>query len=283
MTKILTRIAVFFCVAAALSLVSETCDAYILRGPHILELMTKKAGKPGSMLVSQAVKFFHEDGSEVTEAAETLRYIFPKAFRSESVSENAQRIYVAADGDAMTVIDGRLAATAESMFDRYKDILLYRSREMLQQQLVKRGVDMTVVAFGRMDDQIAFVIGAERPDEPVPQVWVDKETFLPLRWLMRTDDGNGGQTVFEIRYNDWRQVEHVWYPMQIAFYENETLVREIRVETLKTNLSFPEPLFDIRELKAKYAAAESEDKDGSMTQELDDIEKSIKEFRKKFE
>lgn len=283
MTNRLKRIAAVFCFAAALSMVPGMSGAYILRGPHILELMTQKAGKPSSMLVSQAVWFFHEDGSQRTEAVETLRYLFSKAFRSDAVSENAERIYLMDMGRAMTVIDGRVAETAESMFDAYKDILLFRSRDALQQQLVKRGIDMAVVALGRFDEKIAFVIGAERPDEPVPQVWIDKETFLPLRWVMRTEDGSGGETVLDIRYADWRQIEHVWYPMQIAFYEGEKLVREIKVSTVKTNLTFPEELFDIKELKAKYAAAVPEAKDGSVSQELNDIEKSINEFRRKFE
>ena len=272
-----------FCFSAALSLAIGPVHAYILRGPHILELMTQKYGKPGSMLVSQKVLFYHAGETGTTEVSETLRYIFPETFRSDSISENSERIHVKSKGDTMTVIDGKIAITAETMFDIYKDILLYRSRELLRARLSALGVDMSVVAFGRFQDKIAFVIGAEKTDDPVSQVWIDKDSFLPIRWLMKAHGSDAKKMGMEIRYSEWRQIDNAWYPMQIGFYQDEKPIREIRVEALRMNLSFPRDLFDIERLKAKYMLAAPEVKDGSVSGEISEIEKSINEFRKKFE
>ena len=260
-----------------------TSHAYILRGPHILELMTKKFGQPKNMLVKQQVLFFNAGETGTTVADETLRYVFPEAFRSDTQSENAQRIHLTTGGKSMTVIDGKLAGNDEMVFDLYKDLLFYRSRAQLEDRLIALGVDMSVVAYGRFEDKIAFVIGAERPDDPVPQVWVDKESFLPIRWLMKADEADARTLDLEIRYADWRQIEHVWYPMQVVYYQDDKPVREISVESLSTNLSFPMELFDMARLRQKLVSAASEVKEGSVSGEISEIEKSIDEFRKKFE
>jgi hypothetical protein len=245
--------------------------------------MTRQYGKASSMLVSQEVLFHHADENGTTEVSETLRYIFPETFRSDATSENSERIHLMSNGDTLTIIDGKIAVTGETMFDIYKDILLYRSREPLKNRLAAMGVDMSVVAFGRFEDKIAFVVGAEKPDDPVSQVWVDKETFLPIRWLLKMDDSDGQTVGMDIRYSDWRKIDTTWYPMQVVFYQDEKLVREIRVGALKTNLYFPGDLFDIQRLKAKYILDAPETGEGSVSRELNEIEKSLNEFRKKFE
>lgn len=260
-----------------------TSYAYILRGPHILELMTRKYGRAQSMLVSQKVLLYHDGETGPTEVSEILRYSFPQTFRSDAVSENSERIHVVSEGAAVTVIDGNIALRPETVFDIYKDILLYRSRELLQTRLSALGVDMSVVAFGRFQDKIAFVIGAENPKDSVPQVWVEKDTFLPMRWRMKTSGSDPRNMGIEIRYSDWRQIDNAWYPMQITFYEDERPVREISVETLKTNLGFPKDLFDIKRLKAMHMPAAPEAAEGSVSGEISEIEKSIDAFEKKFE
>jgi hypothetical protein len=244
--------------------------------------MTRKFGNVKSMLVSQKVLFYHAGESVPTEVSETLRYVFSEAFRSDARSENSERIHVRSQGAALTLIDGKIALRAETPFDIYKDILLYRSRELLQARLSALGVDMSVVAFGRFQDKIAFVIGAETPEDPVPQVWIEKDTFLPIRWRMKAEHAEAEQPEMEIRYSDWRTIDNTWYPMQVMLYENEKPVREIRVETLKTNLGFPGDLFDIKRLKATYMLAAPDAREGSVSGEISEIEKSMNEFREKF-
>lgn len=268
---------------ALLSLPAALSHAYILRAPHILELMTRKYGKASSMLVKQEVLFHHAGETGMTEVNETLRYIFPESFRSDANSENSERIHLMSNGETMTIIDGRIAVTGETMFDIYKDILLYRSRDRLTDRLTALGIDMSVVAFGRFEDRIAYVVGAEKPGDPVSQVWIDKDSFLPIRWLIKANDSDGQQTGMEIRYSDWRKIDNAWYPMQVVFYQDEKPVREIRVEALRTNLYFPKDLFDIQRLKARYILDAPEAGEGSVSRELNEIEKSLNEFRKKFE
>ncbi len=258
--------------------------AYILRGPHLLELMTQQYGKSKSLMVVQKVLFYDAvSGKVIVEADETLRYLFPDTFRSDSNSQHASRVQLVSGGKTLTVIDQKIVANDETLFDLYKDILLYRSRESLGKRLAAAGVDTSLTCLGRFEGRIAVILGSEQPGEGVSQVWVDKETFQPMRWVLvdGTDDTPG--MVVEIRYNDWRQVNRSWYPMHVAIYKDGGMVREIRVESLRVNPSFPRELLDAEQLESKYFHSMPEKSDTSVEGELSEIEKTINEFRKRIE
>jgi outer membrane lipoprotein-sorting protein len=258
--------------------------AYILRGPHLLELMTRQYGKSKSLMVTQKV-FFYEtaSGGATVEAEETLRYIFPDIFRSDSISEHASRVHLVSGGKTLTVVDQQIVANDETLFDLYKDILLYRSRESLGKRLAAIGIDTSLTCLGRFEGRTAVVLGSEKSGERVSQVWVDKETFQPMRWVLidGTDDAPGMAT--EIRYDDWRQVNNTWYPMHVAIYKKGKIAREIRVEALRVNPSFPKGMLDVESLKIKYFQSMPERSDTSVEGELSEIEKTINEFRKRIE
>jgi hypothetical protein len=258
--------------------------AYILRGPHLLELLTHQYGRSKSLMVVQKVLFYEAVTGEVlAEADETLRYLFPNVFRSDSISQHASRVHLVSGGETLTVIDEKIVADDETLFDLYKDLLLYRSRELLGKKLAAAGIDTSLTCLGRFEGRVAVVLGSEKPNERVSQVWVDKETFQPMRWVLvgGTDEAPG--MAMEIRYNDWRQVNKAWYPMHIAIYKDGGIAREIRVEALRVNLSFPKGLLDTERLKIKYLQSIPERSDMSVDGELNEIEKTINEFRKRIE
>ena len=272
--------------ACALFIISsgQNSHAYILRGPHLLELLTKQYGNPGSLMVVQKVLFYDSvSGKILTEADETLRYVFPNVFRSDSISPHASRVHLVSGGKTLTVIDEKIVAYDETLFDLYKDILLYRSRESLGQKLVAVGIDTTLTCMGRFEGRVAVVLGSEKPDERVSQVWVDKETFQPIRWVLVDDSADTPTTTLEIRYDDWRQVKRTWYPMHVAIYKGGGMVREIRVEALRVDPSFPIGLLDVESLQVKYLQSMPKLLDTSVDGELSEIEKTINEFRKRIE
>ncbi|MBW2164842.1 MAG: hypothetical protein JRG74_01690 [Deltaproteobacteria bacterium] len=255
-------------------------NAYVIPGPHVLELMIEKLGRGKSLLISQKLSIYDVSHKKnIIELRETLKYSFPEKFRSEIQSENAKRIYVFSLGAGLTVIDDKIVSNTETRFDCYKDVFLYRSRILLQNRLSLLGVDTSVSSLGRFQNKTAYVIGAKYPDESVSQIWLDKNTFQPVRWIII--DNKSNKDVLEIRYGDWKQTHKTWYPMRIEFYHNDILVREIYADKIKINPSFSDELFDIEHLKSVYLNLGSVEKDNS--QGLNDIQKTIKEFKKLYE
>ena len=262
----------------------QRSHAYILRGPHLLELMTRQYGESKSLMVVQKVLFYEPvSGEMMAEADETLRYLFPNVFRSDSISRHAARIHLLSNGKTLTVIDEKIVANDETLFDLYKDLLLYRSRESLGRRLAAAGIDTSLTCLGRFEGRVAVVLGSEKPNERVSQVWVDKETFQPMRWVLVEGTGEVPGTATEIRYDDWRQVKKTWYPMHVAIYKDGGVVREIRVEALRVNPSFSKELLDAESLEIKYIQSLSDEPNTSVEGELSEIERTIDEFRKRIE
>ncbi len=292
---------------------------YVLQGPHILQRMTEKLGQAQSLFVSQRVIFYQiesqpelldentgggaaqdtadlldgrqaePDETALTPVApepvyleESLRYVFSRAFRSDIISDTTQRIHVFNAGQSLTVIDGMIADASESNFDLYKDLLLYRSRESLSRRLINLGVDVTVSSLGKFDDQLAMVVGAEFPDVTVPQVWVDKETFQPLRMIIPSAYGNSSG-ILDIRYSTWQQIGEMWYPMQIEFIQDGLPVRALQVNNYQINANFPKDVFDIGQLMTAYPQAPRAPGFPAKKEGLSEVQKTIEQFKKIFD
>jgi outer membrane lipoprotein-sorting protein len=269
-------LAIFFCFAT-LGFQHAGLHAYVLPGPYLLKLMTQNLGNADRLLVTQKL-IVHDDNPNMKadELSETLQFMFPKTFRSDIASENIQRIRILSDGNAFTVIDGKFSDEPENSYDHYKDLILFRSREVLQERLSNLGVDVKIISLGRFQGKPAYVLGAQYPDETSPQVWLDKKTFLPFRWIMTS---NATQNL-EVLYLDWKKLNQTWYPMRIEFFSNGTLVREIHVQDIKVNPSFQADLFDIQKLKSRYSQdAPAEPKNGDK-EEPDEVQKTLEEFKK---
>jgi outer membrane lipoprotein-sorting protein len=184
---------------------------------------------------------------------------------------------------ALTVIDGRVADESDNHYDRYKNILLFKPGKLLQDKLSLLGVDVTVSSLGRFQGKPAYVLGAQYPDETTDQVWLDKDTFRPIRWIMTSKPGQSPKNSLEIRYDQWQKVQNVWYPMRIELFMAGILVREIHVKNVKVNPSFSKKLFDIKHLKSLYPQGPPAEEKQENKKELNDVQKAIEDFKKLYE
>lgn len=276
-------IVIFFSLFVLVS-IHSVANAYVLKGPHILDLMIKRYGKAASLLVSQKLIFHDSDPEKSgTQVGETLRCIFPTACRSDIVSEDFKKIHVLSEDKSLTVIDEKIVDGYENRYDRYKDLLLFRSRTLLQSKLPMVGVNVSISSIGRFQGELAYIIGAIYPDETVPQIWVNKETFRPFRWIITGNSEEGAEDSLEVRYLEWREVDNTWYPMRIEFFRNHVLCREILVQNIRVNPLLPRELFDIDHLKSIYPPIAASMPGQNETDELDEVQKIIEEFKKKYE
>jgi hypothetical protein len=322
MAPSLKKYFVIVCIYLAITCFYPLASAFVLQGQHILEIMAEKLGQAESLFVSQKVVFYSigppptspetaeadstatEDavppdsnpGAESAPAAdsdalpltiemeESVRYLFPEAFRSDIFTDDNQRIHVFANNQALTVIGGATRAAPQTRFDYYKDILLLRSRPQLVERLTQLNLDVSVSSLGRFEGRLAFVIGALYPDESVNQLWVDQTSFRPLRWIIT--DGSGGfqANTFEIRYLDWWQFDDTfWYPMRIEFYQNTVLVRVIKAQRYELNPAFSFDLFDIERIRSTYPQASPALNDSGESESISEVQRTIDEFSKMFE
>jgi hypothetical protein len=306
---------------AVIFVLTPPVQAYVLQGRHVLDLMIARMGVARSLFVDEKLIYYRvaapvlppnavtaedsqpsantveghsrtEQGlagnqdafeTEEMELEGSLRFVFSQAFRSDVKSANSERIYISSGGSTLTVVDGKIVPSTGNRFDLFKDILLYRSRGALSERLLQMGVDVAVTSLGRFEDKIAFVIGADYPDETVNQLWVDKDTLLPLRLILKGGNGAGDSDTVEIRYLIWWKVGETQYPSKIEFYQDDQLVRVSQAKNFEENPTFSQQLFDIEHMKRVYPPAPAQPSTPVKPEEPSEIQKTINEFKRIFE
>lgn len=261
--------------------------AYIPPAEQLLGFMTDRLGPAHAFVVYQQTIVYDpaiEDGME--ELAETLYFAAPDRFRSELVGPEVERVTVVGPRGALSVVDGRIVREGQHAFDHFKDLMLLTEADRSVEVLLKLGVDVDRVSLGRFENRIVYVIGAKYPDETVPQVWIDKATFRPLRFILEAGDEGAGK---EVRYGEYLEKGNRGeYPGRMLFYENGELVRMHVVDAVETQTEISAELFDLNRIRDMYgetygpSGVPAESPPGS-TSELDDVKKSLEEFRRIFE
>lgn len=276
----------FLCLVVACLWPYATVEAYLPSAAHLLDLMVQNMGRSKSLQVTQNLVIYpsaDQPDTPVYQIRETVRYQFGKALRSDAQLGDTQRIYLRNAGTQMVVMDGRLSGQGATRYDRCKELLLYQKRQTLQAQLTRFGIDTSISSLGRIGDKVAFVIGAVYPDEATAQLWLDHETFRPLRWVVTPADaqGRGG---FEIRYRQWARSGRRWYPRRMEIFTQGRLAREIEAVSLQPDEPFSESLFSPAQLRAMYdAAASASASSANVSDPLPEVRQTIEEFKRIYE
>lgn len=272
--------------------IAEPTEGALLQGPHVLTLMTEKMGHAKTLRVEQQIIF--EDGKVADKQLvlnETLYFLFPKKIRSEMVYQNTRRVQVISGEQALTIVDGKITQDTIGRFDHYRELLLNNSAIQLHKYLALSGIDVGIVSFGRHDFGVYYVIGARYPDETVSQLWVDKDKFLPLRWLTLQpgEKDNPQADRWEFVYTGWQKVQDVYYPFRIETLHNGKRIRLIRVHKLEVNAPVDPKKFNINLLRSEYPVeeldkpSEIDSAPDAESSEINEVQRVIEEFKKKFE
>jgi len=103
--------------------------------------------------------------------------------------------------------------------------------------LARRGIALGDESLGRFDGRIAYVIGG-RTREPKPLLYVDKDTFQPLR-LMAPEGG----AMQDVRLLGWGSpTGGDWFPRAVEVYQDDTLRLRFTTEKATANAKLPEGL-----------------------------------------
>ena len=259
--------------------------AYILPPEQILEFMIKHLGPLTTLQISQKTVIYNPSLEEgVQEVDATLYYQYPDRFRYEVTTPEGQEIRVVGPDGAVVVQKGKIVRERESRFDHFKDPLLYRNTELLRRKLSQGEIDFSVVSLGRYRNKISYVIGARYPDESLPQIWIEKDTFRPIRYILTRGDLIDSDSE-EVEYTDYTSLgKNKWYPARILFYKNSRLTRMYVLEDFKVNPQVSDKLFDTAHLRSLYQPmAVTKEPLPTSPSELDEVEKAIQDFSKTFE
>jgi hypothetical protein len=281
--RLVKKTLLFFALAIPALFWSAPSGAYVLSGPQLLELMAREMGKADTLAVSQRLVLVNSrESASGGGLREMLSYRYPRSFRLESHSENIHRILLIVDSETMAIVGNQRVPEQEDFWNQYNEILFYRSRELLEERLRHTGLDVTVSSLGRFEGKPCYVLGAQYPDLSLPQIWIEKDTFLPFRWLVPELSPGSARKPIEFKYLDWQKKGKAWYPMHIQIMEGKLPTREIYVEGLQVNPTLDGSLFDIGYLKKRYPGSAAINSTREPPETQSDVQKTIEDFKKRY-
>ncbi len=250
--------------------------AYVPTGSQILDHVTARLGKARDLKLTQKTVLYDEQlegGRSVIK--ETAFYLAPELFRSEISSNDTTKIHLASFDQALVVIDNKIVSEFESGFDHYKDLFAFKDRMVLQKRLQLLGIDTAITRLDRLNGKVVYVLGKKETFGDIyPQLYVAKESFLPVKWVLRGTTLFGEESdTMEVLFFKWRKHGNVVLPARMEFYKNHVLVREINVKKVEVNKGVDAKLFDFDTVRAEYQTSDPSESD--VTEEKDTTRKVI--------
>jgi hypothetical protein len=107
--------------------------------------------------------------------------------------------------------------------------------------LKSQGVDTRVNTITRFYSRLAVVLGAKHWERDRPQFWLDKDLYLPLRFMVKE-----GESLMDILWIDWgSKTAGDWFPTTLEIRSDGKIIESCRVTDVKTGVSMPNDLFKL--------------------------------------
>ncbi len=229
----------------SLTLLAATAQAYVLPADFILRML---ADKRRSLAVKDLTLTMSTEVAGFDAPLDQRLYLkMPERLREVRQEDEVARVYVERSGgaaagpeNALARLPGAADLTAVLLAPQGKDLDEMTARMMAA--VAAAGIDTKTVALGRMDDTVAYIIGARVWETDKPQLWLYKSTFLPMRQVSVGKD----KVVRETRWLEWGgSTTGDYFPSIVEVYEAGKLVRRAEAQKLALNQNLPETLFDL--------------------------------------
>lgn len=214
---------------------SPAAQAYVPPSGFIVKTMAAKHTGPKGVRVRSLVSSF--DASNPARFRITSVFVADAGLiRSWVFDESGQQLYggerkVASGGAPASVtallFDSRLGRVQESL--RKLGIPLRTEEELLALKDEEERRSIEVSSLGRWKKSIAWVLGG-KDTKADAQLWVEKDTFLPIRLLTELQDSDGPR---EAQFENFRFYSEFPFPRLITWVvKNQALFREELVDFL---------------------------------------------------
>ncbi len=295
-------------VGMAAMIFPNVSQAFVPTAPQLLYMMIRAMGQPAGLIVhhTRYIPAYlpssgHASGNpEQYSLVEKLTFAYPDRLRTEIISGPNTGFTVESGQYFVKILNQVIISGAKSLEDHYTDILLFRDPERLESFLKLSGVNTDKVEYQRYQEHICYRIGGlpeslesepSEQDENTCAVWIDHETFLPVRFCLRQPGKPKDQSI-DFLYQDWQKTGKMCYPMQITMIMDNRIITTIQAD--HTELSEPNAhkLFDIDYIMKQYPKKIHPNSPGSPIQEIQEpgredkikeLDNHINDFKKMYE
>lgn len=107
-------------------------------------------------------------------------------------------------------------------------------------KLQEVGIDIDIFTPAEYNERPVYIIGAEKGDLTVPQIWLDAERRCNVRRFSRTGSGK----LLEVRYSEFKAYDGHWIEHWLEFLLDGQLVQTERYKNINIDPQLPKGTFD---------------------------------------
>jgi hypothetical protein len=232
---------------------------YVLPAEQLVQLMAENAVKFKTLVITQLTqreKDSSPGGREIEVFREQIWLQAPARYRSKVLNEDRDR-----------------QAAPNVAFRR---LLLANSPETFVQLLLEMGINLDQVAYTRVDGIVAYRIG--NAETGTPKLVIEKERFLPLQLTYRAIGDHAGALV-DVRFKDYREVDHGWYPFEITYSSDRWPKETYTLLTILPNGPFDPSVFSAP--ISDLSKGKTSEKDEGLSDE-ERLKQIIQKFEEKY-
>ena len=229
-----------------------SAPGYIPSAHFIIKMMLRGNQAVHDVEVEQTATLFDEySGEDGLQAPSKLYIKFSGSFRLDTTLPFEREILLHSDGLTLTVMNGGIVSEVPDIRCILKDFLVERSPDNILEVLHANHINTDRMGLGRFNGKIAYIIGANEGQTQAPQLWLDKDTFLPVRFI-KEEEKEDGPSILEVRYLNYKYIDRKYrYPSVVEFYRDNKLTLRYQTRKVVVNTSIPNNLFDIQKITEK--------------------------------
>ena len=247
----LARIGALSITLGGIALVANTAGAYLLPAGFLIHQMADRRVK--TEVRDCVVQLTAEVEGQNDPVEERIYVKSPERIRIERDLGETEWVSVEREGKRAEGKSDALKVSQAPSTELLAALLMPRGRDADEMSartvgtLQAAGIDTKVVGitiYGKDARETAYVIGAKPHETDKPQIWLDTNTFLPVRLISFVSEG-GKQVRYESRFFDYATGSGDFFPRVIENYKAGKLVRRAEVSDVKVNQDLPETLFQV--------------------------------------
>jgi hypothetical protein len=171
------------------------CHGYIMPAEQLIDLMAENFRHFQTLFIVQSTQKISYGNDETADICEDrVWFKAPDRMHFEPIDKNKGKV----KGFDMS----------------YCQLLLANDdTQRLKQLLSDWGVDLSIAGFTRIDGSIAYRIGEKASESP--KLFIEKERFLPLHLLYRSQD-LPIRDIISVHFRDYQRLDQGWYPYEIT-------------------------------------------------------------------
>jgi outer membrane lipoprotein-sorting protein len=230
-------------------LTGDLARAYVLPADFIMRMLAERRRRMN--IKDLSIQLNTEISEHSVEVEEHLYLKAPERMRRVRQDEETTIVEVQREGRHARGSEKALQRMKGPPSDPLAAMLMPAGEdvEQMQERLLRTiaalGIDTKTTWLGRFEDRVCYVIGAHNWKANANQLWIDKETFLPVR-LVQVSGKEGKKSRRELRWLEYGSaVTGDWFPRVLEVYVDGERIERAEVAKIELNKKVPETLFDL--------------------------------------